>query len=354
MPLTKKPNVPDSKLFGIDMRPYDEAQSAFNSAIVDTLTFGLANKAGAAVQATWDALHGKDWGAGYNAARAEQAAEDQYDQQHHPFMRRLGQGSGLLMTIGAADLPAAASLGAKRIAPLISFGDHSLSAVTRALRPVAAAAATGSGLSVAGQLASDTVTGRPSSPQTYLADAAGGGANALATLAHSPVAGAAADSFVNEGVRSLLTGQPFEFGDAAKGAVLGGLLGGVGFGSGKDWSDGLNNRQKGQLGELMADVHLNLLGDGVDQTANKAFPVSGGKTIADHVTLAGDPAEAKFGTSARLTPRQTEANAQLPGYQIFHYVPPDVGKLTGGLLGTFVTQPIEDQSWDPTAVDGGS
>ena len=339
-----------ANLFGIDFGALRARQDAYNRALGNTFTAGLLDKLDAAVRASAEAMHGGNWSDAYNAARTQQATQSVQDQQQYPVSHDMGQAMGLLGGLSAADTPALKAAGEfKRLAPLMDWGDKSLSAVVRALRPPAAVAAAGAGASIIGQSTQDGLTHHLSSPQTYVADAAGGAANTLGTMFGSPSIGSLADATVGEGVYSALTGQPFRVDDVAQNAVLGGYMGAAGHKIGHDATNSLPRKQKGDLGESIAQYHLNLLGDGVNPTAKRSFDVSGGRTIADHVTTAGDPVEAKFGNKAKLRPRQIEASRELPNYQILHYTPSDIGNAAGGLLGAFAVHPEDQDSvqWQP-------
>ena len=49
-----------------------------------------------------------------------------------------------------------------------------------------------------------------------------------------------------------------------------------------------------------------------------------------------------MGWDANLSRRQKEGLAELPGYRIDHFLPPDFGKSLGGLLGVFAVHPHDD------------
>ncbi len=298
---------------------------------LDAATLGLANKATAASSATWDAIQGKNWLQSYDGVRTNQQAQDGYDAVHHPIARQVGGALGTVAGLLATDGMTAGPVASARIASLAPrmLAPTAESAV-RVLRPWAAAAGVGATTSVAGQGYLDALSGHFSSPQTYLANAAGGAVGGVATLARSPAAGAAADAAISGLTHAALTGQPVQVDDMEKSALLGSYIGLLGHVSGTTWADDLDWRDKGKLGDFLAERQSNILGDDV-LGRQKYFKTSGGKTRVDHVTDKGK-VEAKFGYSAALSDRQTEAFNQFPDYFVYHYLPDDVGKITGGLL----------------------
>ncbi len=294
----------------------------------DAATLGLADNATAAIDATAAMARGRNWFDRYKSDRTQQTAQNQYDAQHHALAQHLGQAIGTVVGIAATDGLTAAPAASARIA----FSTPTLGAdLVRLVRPWGAAAGVGAGVDVAGQGLSDAAKGQLSSPQTYLSDAAGGAVGGMATLARSPAAGAAADAVVNGLTHSALTGEPVPVGDMEKNALAGAYVGLLGHAAGSQWADNLDWRDKGDLGEYMAKRTSDILGDGIRPDLNPRYKVSGGTTVADHVTDRG-PVEAKFGDSARLSKRQREASKELPVYDIYHFLPEDVGRITGGLL----------------------
>jgi hypothetical protein len=297
---------------------------------VDAATLGLADPVGAASAATYDALRGRDWFNSYKDVRAQQTARDRYDAAHHALARNAGQAIGTIVDMAATDGLTAAPVGA-RIAFTKPVLEPTVASMVRYLRPWGAAAGVGAGASLAGQGVSDMASGHLSSPQTYAADAIGGAAGGMATLQRGPTAGAAADSLASGAARSALTGQPMDLDEMERNALGGSYLGVLGHVAATKAADNLPWTKKGKLGEFMAERTSNILGDQIDREHPKRFNVSGGKTVADHVTDQG-AVEAKFGWSAKLSKRQNEAFRELPDYHVYHFLPEDVGRITGGLL----------------------
>jgi len=323
---------------------------------LDSATLGLADKGVAAAQATLDAAGGGDWGRRYDAARARQTAEDQFEQANFPAYRHAGEVAGavgpLLLTDGLTTAATAGRIAftAPKLAP-------DAASVVRFARPWGAAAGVGAGASVAGQAASDFYSGHPSSPQTYAADMAGGAAAGLATLARSPAAGAAADAGAHALANSALTGQPIDWDGASKDAVLGGYVGLLGHNAGTQELNDPASMTKGQFGDWLARRTSDLLGDTITPLPKPGgrYPgvkVSGGNTIPDVVTDNG-LIEAKFGRSATLKPRQKEAFNELDNYHVYHFLPEDIGRITGGLLATAVQPLIPPQAPSPPQDDPG-
>jgi hypothetical protein len=307
---------------------------------VNTATLGLADKVGAASAATLSALRGQDWYNRYKDVRDQQTARDQFDASHHAFARRVGQAVGTIAGIAATDGLTAAPAASARIAFTAPELEPTVASMIRYLRPWGAAAGVGAGAGVVGQGAADAASGHISDPQTYASDALGGAAGGIGTLARSPALGAAADAVVNGAAHSALTGQPISPIDMAENALAGGYLGLLGHVAGTQWADNLDWREKGRLGEFMAKRTSNILGD--DVAKGLRFDVSGGKTLSDHVAD-GAPVEAKFGYKARLSKRQNEAFNELPDYRVYHFLPPDVGRITGGLLAMANAQSHQDK-----------
>ena len=322
----------------------DAQLQAFGRGGLDALSFGLADKGVAATKAAVDAAFGGHFSESYGATRAHQIALDRYEETRYPAFRNTGEVLGAVLPLVVTDgLTAGPSAG--RIAFQTGRVQGALQSAVRAARPFGAAAGAGAGAGITGQVVSDTLSRHLSSPQTYLADALGGAAGGTATLARSPAAGAAVSAAVGQGAQSLLADQPYDFAAAAKNATAGtyaGLLGHVG---GARCSNGLDRRAKGRLGEWLAARTAQILGDEITplplgKSRYPGLKVSGGKTIPDLMTSRG-PVEAKFGWQAALSPRQTEATQQIPNYLVQHFLPPDIGRITGGLLATsnFARQP---------------
>jgi hypothetical protein len=320
----------------------------------DAATFGLSDKYEAADFALRTLGQGGTVIDRYQALRERQTAQDQYDRDHYGVARTVGEGVGVVGSILATGGLGAAPIGVGRLglgaARTAKFG---LKPIMRAVGPQAAVATAGAATSAAGQVVGDFAAGEWSSPEAYLSSLAGGAAGALTTLHRGPQAGATAEALVTHGAHGALTGEPISLEDLSRDVFIGRQLGRLGERVGIDWSEGLpsfkwQGRRQGRiskegLGEAAGELHSLLRGDLIEKR-QKYFPVSGGKTRADAAIRAQDPStqpihEFKLGRSAHLTKRQLEAQAEYGDrYNVFHYLPADVGKVAGGTLGLFGAQ----------------
>ena len=305
----------------------------------DALTMGLGDK-----YVAWR-LAGMGIGRGanifdrYTSIRAAQEARDHYDAEHYGAARRIGGAVGVAGSIAVTG-GFGAGAGAARIAPhvprLVGAG---VRGAARRLAPQVAAATGGAISSVAGQSASDAATRRVSSPQAYVASAAGGGAGGVAALHGGPRSAAATESIIDEVVHSALTAEPISVEDIERGMVGGVYAGRLGEVEGIARADalpsGFNKHDKGltkeKLGEFLSDTKTRLYG--LDRPKKQVYrPVSGGKTKVDQETSLGELVEVKFGNRARLSTRQKEAVKELPDYTVDHWLPRDIGQALGGFF----------------------
>lgn len=320
----------------------DRQLQALGRGLLDSASLGLADPGVAATKAAVDAAFGADFWGSYHAARTQQRALDQYEQTHYPAYRNVGEAAGaiapLLLSDGLTLAPTAGRIGftAPRAADAVGLA-------MKRIRPYGYAGAAGALASVAGQGVLDAAKDDVSSPETYASDALGGAVGGMATLKRSVAAGAAAGAAVAGGAYSALTGQPFDYAAAAKDANGANLVGLGGYFAGRTLSNGLHFQTKGKLGDWMAGTTSEILGEKVrpleeGRQRHHGVKVSGGQTIPDHMISEDprfekdSPLEAKFGWDAKLSKRQTEANNELPNYVVRHFLPPDVGRITGGLL----------------------
>jgi hypothetical protein len=314
-----------------------EAEDAANRGFGDAVTLGTYEPVGAATGAgvglLGDLGRGRSFKSRYDAIRSGQRLQDAYDALHHPLARNLGElagaGTVVYLTDGIAAAPSAA-----RLAPLAPrILGAGVKPAVKALRPWAAAASAGSALSLAGQATSDLGAHRLSGPQAYIGSAIGGAAGGVATFKRSPSAAAAVETMVSSGVQSALTGKPMRPEDIAKNAIAGGYLGLLGHIGGFHWSDGLSSFKKGKLGESLSVGKAKIMGDKI---VRRERPRRRGHTRADFVMPGDLLVESKFGRKAPLRPLQIKARETMgPLYRIEHFLPDDIGKAVGGLLGTF-------------------
>lgn len=107
--------------------------------------------------------------------------------------------------------------------------------------------------------------------------------------------------------------------------TAGGAEGGVA------WSEALPSASKGALGEWLSAGKTILKRDTPTQFQT-IKRLSKGYTRVDHATANGVFVEAKFGPKASLSPRQTQAQAELgPKYRVDWWLPKHVGYIAGGL-----------------------
>ncbi len=291
--------------------------TAFSNGLGDALTAGLGKPVGAGLSAAFGGGTGATFGDRYKSIRQQQAAQQLYEEQHYPATRNLGLGVGtgalVLASDGLAEVPAGARIVEQTIRKLGS----PVSPFEQYARLGGAAATAGAGTGLLGQTTVDLAQGRLPSP--------------------SELAGAAAGGAVNHGVQSLLRGEPMPWAKVQQDTATGSLLG---FGAGALTDAHLENlpwQQKGHLGETLSEIKSRVLGDPFIDT-HESIPVSGGRTVADGLlaaTAAGLPrgAEAKFGSAAALSKRQTEALREIGPegrYYVDHFLPADGAKAVGG------------------------
>jgi hypothetical protein len=90
---------------------------------------------------------------------------------------------------------------------------------------------------------------------------------------------------------------------------------------------------KGRIGERMSDARTILSGDIPMKHGNRLDLSGGGYIFADQQTLRGRVVEAKLGPTARLSPRQRQAQAELgPRYRYDRWSFDDVGRVVGGAV----------------------
>lgn len=320
--------------------------------VADSATFGLDDQAAAGISAAGDWLRGKPIGAAYRQRIAEQHASDAYDAQHFGAGRTIGTiGSifipgaefGALARV-AGKIPQAARLGGRVVQFLEKAGAAKVAQripqVTRLSgRERAAAAVVGAGGGVVGQGASDIMQGRRSSLRDYAASAAGGSAEALAALRGNPGLAAAAGGATTSLAQDALNGRQLSIADAAKAAAASRHLASAASKFATSKAAQASIRQKEKLGELGSKIRTLANLDWTISTKKQRFhldPIEGynkGYTYPDQRTALGKLIESKFGPSAELSRRQTQAYLQLgPTYRVDHFLPSDVGSVAGFAL----------------------
>ncbi len=98
---------------------------------------------------------------------------------------------------------------------------------------------------------------------------------------------------------------------------------------GANWTDGLSNEAKGNIGEAFSLAKSLLKGD-IPVKIQVRVPLSEGYTVADHSTIRGVPVEAKMGYSTDPTGPQRRARKELgSGYRYDVWRPHHVGTISG-------------------------
>jgi hypothetical protein len=260
----------------------------------------------------------------------------------------MAAGTGLLIaaTDGAATAPAAA-----RLAPqTIRLAGSAVRPAMQSARVVGATAGAGAGLGLTSQVAVNWAQHRKSTVPELAGSIAGGAAAGPAILYGGPGIGAAVDSFVNHGIQSALEGKPLDLPTVFHDTDVGAGLGLVGGKAASVVSNRLTPVVKGKLGEWLSSAKTTVLGDEI--IGRHKSIKGGGRTIAD-LKLKGFTddtprgVEAKFGPDASLSYPQQRAESLLGTvgrYYIDHWLPQDVAKGIGGLLGIPASQASSKQN----------
>ncbi len=327
-----------------------ERAAAVSDGAVDAATFGLSDHAVAMALASLNGGQGEGLLDRYRSQMARSDAQEARDVLLYPNSRRLGQIGGTIVPFLATGGASAAPLAFTRIAPLAArttgWGGPALA---QRFGPQLAIAATGGAGSAGVQIITDAADPNHA---VNVADTVGafvgGGSGALATLYGGPRSGATTEAFLTELTRSRLAEEPMSWKAVGDGALAGSYAGRLAGEVGVRWANGLPSSKrhkrgrtvsKEELGEWMGETLSRLRLEGVaGRQVRDGFNVSGGKTIPDHVTRAGEPRENKFGYRASPTLRQREAMAELPDYRVFHFTPDDIGKATGGAAALIAGQ----------------
>lgn len=306
----------------------DEALAGLNGA-QDAFTFGVGDRAYASVRALADASQGEGLARSYSRHYAGAQALDAYDEAHHPIARTIGEIAGT-----AAQIAASGGLEGAFVA-----GTRVPQATGLISREIATVGGLGGGAGVGGQAISDIGQGRLGSFGDYGGAAVGGVAGALAALrgraAESGAIGGATTSLAQD----IFNGRHPSWERAREAAGGGALIGGTVGAGGRLWSDNLEWRTKGQLGEALSPLRTLARWDATIPGAKTAERLGNGKyTIPDSRTYGGEIVESKFGKSARLSQRQRQAyNLPIPNYRVDSFVPSDVGVALG--TGTAILWP---------------
>jgi hypothetical protein len=366
-----------------------EGQAAVSGA-VDELTFGLADRGLAAVEAL------RDGGADgfvdrYAHEMAAKKAEDDYDAAYHGMARNGGRLAGFVGSVAATGgfgLGGAALKGAAAGARLLGAADKAAGITKVAARAAKAANSSrriaqlsreglttmavggGAASGAAGQVISDLASGKPGSAGDYAGAVLGGIAGGLALRAgvRDPRLVGALEGAATTGLQGLANGRDFSAMDIAASARGGAIGGSVGDLIGKYGANALPRKVKGDLGEQLS--LLKTLAEGKPDPRYAEAVVGfqerlpgavggpgvqrevllrgGRKTIADHVTHDGSAVEAKFGSSARLSKAQRLARAELlDRYRIDHWLPADIGRASTVGFAGFGAPNVTDREGSP-------
>ena len=301
----------------------------------DALTLGMGDKVWAGGNAIGDALHGKDLVRAYRDREAAERDRDRYDEQHFKTARIAGQVAGTtaqVLALGPAEGLVAGGARMAEAAPLIG-------------RELAAIGGAGGASGLSGQALSDLENHKFSSLGDYAGAALGGTAGALAARSGLGSRSGAIDggvtSLAQDAFNQRLSAASID--RARTAALLGGTFGAIGGYAGRNWSNGLPRKVKGDLGEDLSKLRSRARGQRVKtgDGARKAQDVGGGYTIPDHITTddAGEVVnivEAKFGRKPSLSKNQKKAYAgKIPNYRVDHFLPQDIGATAGLGLAQF-------------------
>jgi hypothetical protein len=291
----------------------------------DSLTFGLGDHVKAAFGTAADALHGQSVVDAYRRRIAAQHAYDRADARAHGTARGIGKGIGTIAQVAASGPLSAAIRGGGRIAEVTPI----------ALRELGVLGAAGAGGGIAAQAGVNKVTGRHSSLGDYIASGVAGTVEALMSrsgmAAQAGAAGGATASVVGDILNGRMPSRDRAITAASQGAFLGAAAGTVG----RKLSNALPSRAKGNLvskeglGEVGSVLRSIARGDLTISRAKRAAHLPGGGwTFPDQRTLRRKLIESKFGWTARLSDRQTQAYHELGDkYRVDHFLPDDVGSL---------------------------
>jgi len=316
--------------------------SAVVNGATDAATAGLGDPYVALKYSAMGAGEGRTLGERYRSIRRSQQAQDQYDRERHPKARLAGGVVGTVGSIAATGGLGAGGQGAARLAPYAArvAGNAARRVVAHVLPHVAVGGA-GAATSVAGQAVADVGSGRLSSLGDYGDAAAGGAIGGLVTSYVGPRAGAIAEAATTEGVHGARTGD-FSLERLENSAVLGSHAARLGDLAGRNWSENLHFKRKGDLGEAMSDMKTWVSGQRVKHR-HKKVGLSKSHTFADSITDTLLEIESKFGPKARLSKNQKRAQRERPDtFVVDSWHSGDVGKATGGFSGLLFGQRLND------------
>jgi hypothetical protein len=304
------------------------------------LTFGLADNGEAALEAAFTPGRSGGFRKRYEAALAQQKARDAYDTQHRRVAQLTGDTLGVGMGLDGAGLVP----GLLKESSALRTAERLKGAAKITPREAAVLLGGGGVAGVAGQVASDALTGHRSS----LGDISGAGVGGIvgaAALPFVPRQSAAIDAAATSAAQDLFNRRQVSLKRAAHNAVLGAAVGEVGGVVGQKWSEGLSVKAKGKLGQALGDLRSRVNGT----------PRAAGGQHRDYLEdtrrfywmpdgRSGDLRfEDKFGTSAKLSPNQRRAREVLgEDFRLNHFLPSDIGKaasIPAASAGTGLSDP---------------
>ena len=359
-------------------REVDRQVAAAVRGATDEVTFGVADRASAAVRAVPPTFQGADWGDQYSANMAEERAQDRYDAENYGAARTTGQVGG---AVGSFFIPGGviirggkAVVGAAKLANL-ALRERSAMAALQAARRAAAAArspararaapgilrgaaatslaenaawALGPGVANAAiQAGGDALSGRTFSAEDVGSAFVGGAITGL-TRRLGPAGASALGAVATSALPDLVQLRAPSIERMSQAAYAGRVFGGVGGQIGQRWSNGLSSNNKGRLGEAMGRVRSAVNGQFREKGPKVREPIEGTRLRWEPDGLSGLLRfEDKFGPWARLSHNQELARKALrENFILYHFTPDDVARIAGvpsGVLGRQVTQRFSDQ-----------
>lgn len=232
-------------------------------------------------------------------------------------------------------------------------GDRIKQTTPLTLRERAVIGGAGGVTGVGGQAFSDATSGHLSSFGDYAGAALGGGVNGLMAIKGRPALAGAAGGAATSLAQDEFNGRAPSLEHAALSASMSGLGGAVAGVMGHATAARLDKKAKEKLGELGSRIRTRARGDRTVSTKKQRLYLSDRKyTYPDQRTASNQMVESKFGVWADLSERQKQAYRELgPGYRVDHFLPRDIGAVTG-LLGAQAgyhapTFFLQDQDQDP-------
>lgn len=290
----------------------------------DAFTFGLGDRAYAAIRSLGDANDLADLPTAYARRMAAEAARDRYDAQHYRTARTIGQVAGTAAQIAVLGPTEGVVNGGIRIAeatPLIA-------------REIGMLGGAGAVTGVGGQAFSDVARGRLGSVGDYLGAATGGVAGALASRSGMAGYSAALDGGITSAAQDVFNGRAPSIDRAREAAQTGGVAGVFGGIFGRAASNNLTRKEKELLGEEFSRIRTWARGDKtMDMGKRRLYLDKRNYTYPDQRTYRGTTerefVESKFGRRAELSKQQKRAYRQLSNYRVDHTLPRDVGVAIG-------------------------